>query len=187
MNSLFRPFPGNLTFRLSASFCRPRCSDKEVSLQTVVDNPPGQEAYDALKISRIDLAPKTGYTQSPSHHPCKVCDVLYCIPIFSFGFVSELGSFSRDFHLLRLLLFFSLFVSLPIGNSLSLWLDNRSRMSREVHVRFWQSARVGFPRATQLDKKSAQQRVPSFLHLKKAFSYTPVTKILLFLILFLKN
>ncbi len=29
-------------------------------------------------------------------------------------------------------------------------LGDRSRMSREVHVRFWESARVRFPRATHL-------------------------------------
>ena len=39
--------------------------------------------------------------------------------------------------------------SLPTGTSCSLRLDNRSRMSREVHVRFSESARVKFPRATR--------------------------------------
>ena len=39
--------------------------------------------------------------------------------------------------------------SLPTGTSYSLRLDNRSRMSREVHVRFSESARVKFPRATR--------------------------------------
>ena len=44
--------------------------------------------------------------------------------------------------------------SLLIGSSHSLRLDNRSRMSREVHVRFWESARVRFLRATQLKDRS---------------------------------
>jgi hypothetical protein len=30
-------------------------------------------------------------------------------------------------------------------------------MSREVHVRFWESARVRFPRATQLANKHASK------------------------------
>ena len=52
---------------------------------------------------------------------------------------------------------------LPIGNSLGLRLDNRSRVNREVHIRFWESARVKIPRATHLFRIVIRKifRIPS--------------------------
>jgi len=38
-------------------------------------------------------------------------------------------------------------------------LDDRSRMSRETHVRFWESARVRSPRATHLPFYRQHQRM----------------------------
>jgi hypothetical protein len=101
-NSLFRPLARNLTPSPPRSFCHPRCRGKKVSLQTFFGNPPGQEAYHALKISRIYPPPKFCYTQSPSRHSCSFGDVLYRIPIFYFRFVRGLGPFGGHFDLLRL-------------------------------------------------------------------------------------
>ena len=100
-NSLFRPLARNLTPRPPPSFCHPRCRGKKVSLETFFDNPPGQEAYHALKISRIYLPPSFCYSQSIPRDSCSFGDILYRIPIFYFRFVRGLGSFFRHVDLLR--------------------------------------------------------------------------------------
>ena len=102
VNSFFRTLASNLTPGPPPPSCYPRCRGEKVSFQTFFDNPPGQEAYHALKISRVDLPLSLGHSQSISRHPRSFGDVLYRIPILYFWFVRGLGFLFRHFDLLRL-------------------------------------------------------------------------------------
>ena len=62
-------------------FSSPRGRDKKISTETSLYDHTGQEAYHALKISRIYLPANLCHIQSISCHPSKFCNVLYRIPI----------------------------------------------------------------------------------------------------------
>jgi hypothetical protein len=100
-----RPFgslPCNLSFALHRfhSSCDPIGRRKEVSSETIVNNSPGQEVYDALEICRIYLAVGLRDIQGIPRDSSKLGNVLYGIPIFNSWFVWDLGSFSRHATLL---------------------------------------------------------------------------------------
>ena len=61
---LFDSLPRDISSALASlhSLCRPRCGGKEVPCKTIVYNSPGQEAYDTLEISRVDLPMNFCYT-----------------------------------------------------------------------------------------------------------------------------
>src|SRR5450759_5379994 len=59
---------------------------------------------------------------------------------------------------------FKIWNRMSSGSSLKLRLDNRSWMTGDCHVQFWESARVRFPRATRL--------MTSIPNRKSSVSYT---------------
>ena len=61
---LFDSLPGDISSALSLfhSTSCPRYGGKELPCKTIVYNSPGQEAYDTLEISRVDLSMNFCYT-----------------------------------------------------------------------------------------------------------------------------
>ena len=75
---------------------------KKVSAETAIDNSPGQEAHNTLKIPRIYLPMSLCNTDSVPCHSGKLCNVLYGILMFYLWFIWLLRSSSRHSDLLSL-------------------------------------------------------------------------------------
>ena len=68
-------------------FSSPPCRAKKIPPETFLDDYPGKEAYNALKISRIYLPANFCHVQSISRRSSKLGNVPYCIRIFLSWFV----------------------------------------------------------------------------------------------------